>query len=81
MEKEVQDLYDMCDNGDIEDSLNKLMEEGEIEKDVFDFFNDIILKKRREDQDVTIVPKAVKRVSFADPLVEFETLTIDNTNE
>ena len=77
----LKSIHDMCENDDIEDKLQELYDNGDIEKDVFDFFNEIILKKDRKDERSS-VPKETKRVTFADPIaVEYETLRMEYTSE
>ena len=74
-------MEEMCENHDIEDSLKEMYENGEIEKDVFDFFNDIIIRKvikdNTPDEEVQVNKESkVKRVTFAENLVEYETFRI-----
>ena len=83
MDKEsLKSIHDMCENDDIEDKLRELYSNKDIEKDVFDFFNEIILKKDRKEPERSSVPKDTKRVTFADPVaVEYETLRMEYTSE
>jgi len=86
-EEALKDIQDMCENDEIENSLKEMYDDGEIEKDVFDFFNDMILRKVIKDNNpdekvqVNKESKAVKRVTFAEPLVDYETFTMDHTSE
>ena len=86
MDKVLKSIHDMCENDDIEDKLRELYDNGDIEKDVFDFFNEIILKRVVKDntpeEEVQVVKESnVKRVTFAENLVEYETFRMDDTSE
>ena len=87
MDKEsLKSIHDMCENDDIEDKLQELYSNKDIEKDVFDFFNEIILKRVVKDntpeEEVQVVKESnVKRVTFAENLVEYETFRMDDTSE
>ena len=84
MDKELllKSIHDMCENDDIEDKLQELYSNKDIEKDVFDFFNEIILKKDRKDERSSVPKDTKRRVTFADPIaIEYETLRMEYTSE